>query len=115
MSTSMSWMALFFEDKGLILWGLPRVAGGNAPDWRGFPGSSRGKEPRGKGRSGPLTRAEAQHSGEKLQGREWSRRGKNLPAGVGRDNTQPSLKVILPDTCASTSLLPPLRVHLPAA
>lgn len=82
MSTSMSWMALFFGDKGLNLWGLPRVAGGNAPDRRGFPGSSRGKEPRGKGRSGPLTRAEAQRREAAREGVE--QKGKKLACRRGK-------------------------------
>lgn len=77
MSPSMSRTALFFQDKGLILQGLPHVSEGNAPDWRGFPGSSRGKEPRGKARSGPLTPAEAQPEVEQKGGKELAcRHGK---------------------------------------
>lgn len=105
MSTSMSWMALFFEDKG-----LPRRAcmasGGRKCSWgegtQAAPGE-RGPE----AREGQVLWPRQRHSREGRSWRELSRRGKNLPAGVGRDKIQPSLKVILPDTCASTSLLPP--------
>lgn len=48
----------------------------------GYPGSSRGKGPRGKGGSGPLTQAEAQPGGEKLEGVE--QKGKKLACRRGK-------------------------------
>lgn len=43
-----------------------------------------------------------------------SRRGKKLPRGMGRDKTAHSLRVILPDTWASSSLLPPTESPSPS-
>lgn len=107
MSTSMSWMAWFFQDKGLILRGLARVEGGEGrkcswPERVPRQLQGKGAQRQGKVRSSDPSRGTAWRSCEGVE-----QKGGKLPAGVGRDKTQPSLKVILPDTCTSTSLLPP--------
>lgn len=98
-------MALFFALQGPLC-----VAGGNAPtDCMGFPDSSGGQAAEGEGMSSePRGTARLEEPlwsdidfvriGLRLSRKEE----KNLPTGTGRDKTEHSLRVILPDTSASS-------------